>query len=221
MVTIAEIARQIGIPATTARDYVRRFPQYFPKKDVAGQRHPMYMDYAKDILTDITKGYRDGKSHDEIDNDLTRKYPLIVSHDDENKQRPQGNDGDATATSTSLTKTTQSSNDIITALQVQEFRMLQRLTENVEKLTAIHEENRELHAKVDRLEKMLQEVIQSAKSTNNRQSVDLPVKDGKTSGKRATSPQKEVKKASGKTETKQDKKGQKQTKKGFFSRIFG
>lgn len=143
MVSIQEIATQLNIPATTARDYVRRFKGFFITKQVAGKRFPLYLDNAKDILQDIVMGYKKGLSTDEINEELRTKYGYFVENEDDEEQRTQSNNGGMT--------TAKSSIDIVTSLQVQQFQWLQRQSEFLEKQQQLMERQTELLEKITSL----------------------------------------------------------------------
>src|SRR5258706_1211637 len=90
MVTVAEIARNIGIPATTAREYVGRFKPFFPTKKVTGKRYPMHPETAELIMRDIVDSYAKSMTTDDITNLLKDKYAMNADIVDETKSETNG-----------------------------------------------------------------------------------------------------------------------------------
>src|ERR687893_168681 len=108
MVTIAEVAERLKIPASTGREYVKRFKPFFPTKKVAGARFPKYPDIAIEIMQDIVEGYKKQQSTEDIFDFLQGKYPLDAEELDRQQQQEQyvlnsGNDVMKTTPSTSQT----------------------------------------------------------------------------------------------------------------------
>jgi len=199
MVTIAEIAKELDIPATTAREYTSRFKEYFVKKETAGKRWPVYLDEARDVLKDIVEGYRKDLSTEEIRDELRTKYPVFVNDNNDTQQRTQNVNNESTTTSGAVTSP-RSSLDIVAQLQVQQFQWLQRQSELMERQT-------ELLERVVTLTEQLQARTEVKRSiTPNRK---------KNASKRNTEPRKQAQKPVAKTNTKQKQN------KGLLKRFFG
>lgn len=159
MVTVADIARDLNIPPTTAREYVHRFKNYFPTKQVAGKRFAQHLDIAKDILKDIIEGYKNGQGTDEIEEVLHGKYPEIIQVDDDKTQQPQTDNNKVTAT------TSVSALDIVAGFQVRQFQML----ENQQNL---------LIKQTELMQKMF-ELLENKNKANNRRKVGVVSKRSK------------------------------------------
>jgi hypothetical protein len=132
MVTIAEVAERLKIPASTAREYVKRFKPFFPTKKVAGARFPKYPDIAIEIMQDIVEGYKKQQSTDDIFDLLQQKYPLDAELLDRQQRQTQnvpdsGNDVMMTAPPTS-----QTSLDLYLKMQASQFQVLQQMTQVLE-----------------------------------------------------------------------------------------
>src|SRR5215212_5067755 len=132
MVTITEVAERLKIPASTGREYVKRFRPFFPTKKVAGSRFPKYPDIAIEIMQDIVEGYKKQLSSDDIFDLLQQKYPLDAELLDRQQQQTQnisrsGNDVMITATPTS-----QTSLDLYMKMQATQFQVLQQMTQVLE-----------------------------------------------------------------------------------------
>jgi hypothetical protein len=132
MVTIAEVAERLKIPASTGREYVKRFKPFFPTKKVAGARFPKYPDIALEIMQDIVEGYKKQQSTDDIFDLLQQKYPLDAELLDRQQQQTQNipnsnNDAMITAPTTS-----QTSLDMYVKMQASQFQVLQQMTQVLE-----------------------------------------------------------------------------------------
>jgi hypothetical protein len=132
MVTIAEVAERLKIPASTGREYVKRFKPFFPTKRVAGARFPKYPDITLEIMQDIVEGYKKQQSTDDIFDLLQQKYPLDAELLDRQQQQAQnipksGNDVMMTAPPTS-----QTSLDLYLKMQASQFQVLQQMTQVLE-----------------------------------------------------------------------------------------
>jgi len=132
MVTIAEVAERLKIPASTAREYVKRFKPFFPSKKVAGARFPKYPDLTVEIMRDIVEGYKNQQSTEDIFDSLQGKYPLDADLLDRQQQQTQnipksGNDAMTTTPSTSQTQL-----DMYIKMQAAQFQVLQQMTQVLE-----------------------------------------------------------------------------------------
>jgi hypothetical protein len=132
MVTIAEVAERLKIPASTAREYVKRFKPFFPTKKVAGARFPKYPDLSLEIMQDIVEGYKEQQSTEDIFDLLQGKYPLDAELLDRQQRQTQnvpdsGNDVMMTAPPTS-----QTSLDMYVKMQASQFQVLQQMTQVLE-----------------------------------------------------------------------------------------
>jgi hypothetical protein len=131
MVTIAEVAQKLNIPATTAREYVKRFRPFFPTKKVAGSRFLKYPDIAFDVLQDIIKGYKNQLSTEDVFDALQQKYPLDVELLDQ-QQRTQNMLKSTDDMMITATPTSQTSVDVYTKMQVAQFQTLNQMTKVLE-----------------------------------------------------------------------------------------
>lgn len=132
MVTIAEVAETLKIPASTGREYVKRFRPFFSTKKVAGSRFPKYPDVALEIMQDIVDGYRKQLSTDDIFDLLQQKYPIDVELLERQQRHAQNvlnsnNDVIITASTTS-----QTSLDMYVKMQETQFQVLQQMTKVIE-----------------------------------------------------------------------------------------
>lgn len=201
MLTIAEIAKELDIPSTTAREYVGRFKEYFPTKDVAGKRWPVYLDTAKDVLKDIVEGYKNNQSTEELREDLRAKYPVFIEGHNEDQQRTQNYNNESTTTM-GVVGATKSSLDIVTQLQVQQFQWLQKQSEMLEKQTEL----------LERVVTLMEKLEQKDKATGTERA--NPHKAKKTLSKRPTKPQ-------NRQEKKQQPEQKEPERKGLFGKLFG
>lgn len=174
------MAKELGIPATTAREYVGRFKEYFPTKKVAGKRWAVYLDTSQDTLKDIVDGYKNGMSSDEIREELQVKYPINIDADNEKLQRGKSDNNAITTTASSL--------DIVTQLQVQQFQWLQKQSELMERQTEL----------LERMVKMTEDL--QVKTASRR---PTSPKKKKSPSKRNTEPRKQPQK---RQQTKKTKK---------------
>jgi len=93
--SLKEIARQLGIPYTSAREYVKRFAPYFPTQKIPGIRWPVYPEDATQRLQIIRDGYQQGLQAHALYNKLAEKYGAIVEvARDENENTNEFNDID-------------------------------------------------------------------------------------------------------------------------------
>jgi hypothetical protein len=132
MVTIAEVAERLKIPASTGREYVKRFKPFFLAKKVAGARFPKYPDIALEVMQDIVGGYKKQQSTDDIFDLLQQKYPLDAEELDRQQQQTQNipnsnNDAMMTAPTTSQTQL-----DMYIKMQATQFQVLQQMTQVLE-----------------------------------------------------------------------------------------
>jgi hypothetical protein len=132
MVTIAEVAERLKIPASTAREYVKRFRPFFPSKKVAGARFPKYPDLSIEIMQGIVEGYKEQQSTEDIFDLLQGKYPLDAELLDQQQQQiqnvPKSSDDAAIATP----PTSQTSLDMYIKMQATQFQVLQQMTQVLE-----------------------------------------------------------------------------------------
>ena len=122
MVTVAEIARNIGIPATTAREYVGRFKQFFPTRKVSGKRYPMHPNTAENVMRDIVEGYARNMTTDEVTNLLKEKHPISADVIDE-EEPTRGNN------SHSSVPTDNSTMELLTRMNNMQMQLMQRMTD--------------------------------------------------------------------------------------------
>jgi hypothetical protein len=194
MVTIAEVAERLKIPASTAREYVKRFKPFFPTKKVAGARFPKYPDITVEIMQDIVEGYKKQQSTDDIFDLLQQKYPLDAELLDQQQRQTQNvpnpnNDAMMTAPPTS-----QTSLDLYLKMQASQFQVLQQMTQ-------VLENNNKLIAELITL-------VKSQQTPPEKVAIKSEVK------RKAASPQQKRAKQTKKTEPAKPKK------KGFFSSFF-
>jgi hypothetical protein len=132
MVTVAEVAEKLKIPASSAREYVKRFRPFFPTKKVAGSRFPKYPDIAFEVMRDIVEGYKKELSTDDLFDLLQQKYPLDAELLDRQQQQAQNvpNPSDDIMITTPTTSPT--SLDFYTKMQATQFQVLQQMTQVLE-----------------------------------------------------------------------------------------
>lgn len=127
MVSGSEIAKELGIPATTCRDYIRRFSTFFVGKRVAGSRWEMFPDNAVEIMQEIAKGYKTGLSGEEIREGLSKKYPQIY----DGRRQVKNDDNETTAGGRSLVVTGGTSMDLVAEIMARQHETMNRLIETV------------------------------------------------------------------------------------------
>jgi hypothetical protein len=132
MVTIAEVAERLKIPATTGREYVKRFKPFFPTKKVAGARFPKYPDIAIEIMQDIVDGYKKQLSTDDIFDFLQQKYPLDAEELDRQQQQTQNIPNSSNDMMMTAPTTSQTSLDMYIKMQATQFQVLQQMTQVLE-----------------------------------------------------------------------------------------
>jgi hypothetical protein len=132
MVTIAEVAERLKIPASTGREYVKRFKPFFPTKKVAGSRFPKYPDIALEIMQDIVEGYKKQQSTDDIFDFLQQKYPLDAELLDRQQQQIQNIPNSSNDAMMTAPTTSQTSLDMYIKMQASQFQVLQQMTQVLE-----------------------------------------------------------------------------------------
>src|SRR5918992_268633 len=132
MVTIAEVAERLKIPASTGREYVKRFKPFFPTKKVAGARFPKYPDIALEIMQDIVEGYKKQASTDDIFDLLQGKYPLDAELLDRQQQQIQNIPKSGNDAMIATPPTSQTSLDMYIKMQATQFQVLQQMTQVLE-----------------------------------------------------------------------------------------
>jgi hypothetical protein len=131
MVTIAEVAERLKIPASTGREYVKRFRPFFPTKKVAGSRFPKYPDIALEIMQDIVEGYKKQQSTDDIFDLLQQKYPLDAELLDR-QQQTQNILNPSSDAMIATPATSQTALDMYIKMQATQFQVLQQMTQVLE-----------------------------------------------------------------------------------------
>jgi hypothetical protein len=203
MVTIAEVAERLKIPASTAREYVKRFKPFFPTKKVAGARFPKYPDITLEIMQDIVEGYKKQQSTDDIFDLLQQKFPLDAELLDRQRQQTQNipnSDNDVMMTAP---PTSQTSLDLYLKMQASQFQVLQQMTQVLEN------NNKLMERLIGLLDK--QQTPQSKEAIKS----EVKQKEVSPKQKRAKPQPKQPKKVS-----KQPKKPE-QKRKGFLSFLRG
>jgi hypothetical protein len=132
MVTIAEVAERLKIPASTGREYVKRFKPFFPTKKVAGSRFPKYPDLALEIMQDIVEGYKKQQSTDDIFDQLQQKYPLDAEELDRQQQQTQNIPNSSNDMMMTAPTTSQTALDMYIKMQASQFQVLQQMTQVLE-----------------------------------------------------------------------------------------
>lgn len=135
MVTVAEIARNIGIPATTAREYVGRFKPFFPTKKVTGKRYPMHPETAELIMRDIVDSYAKNMTTDDITNLLKDKYAMNADIVDETKTETNNH---PSSNSKSLS-TDNATLEIISRMSNMQMQLMQKMTEVLDRNNEVME----------------------------------------------------------------------------------
>jgi hypothetical protein len=132
MVSIAEVAGRLNIPASTGREYVKRFKPFFPARKVIGARFPKYADIALEIMQEIVRGYKKQLSTEEIFDLLQQKFPLdseLLNRQQRQAQNISNSSDDLMITAPS---TSQTSLDINMKMQATQFQVLQQMTQVLE-----------------------------------------------------------------------------------------
>lgn len=137
MVTVAEIARTIGIPATTAREYVGRFKSFFPTKKVSGKRYPMHPESAEDIMRDIVDSYAKGLTTDDITNVLKEKYPMSADVVEEEETKTNGHNQHTNGNGKALADT--SALQLISQMNNMQMQLMQKMTEVLDRNNQVME----------------------------------------------------------------------------------
>lgn len=125
MVTVAEIARNIGIPATTAREYVARFRSFFPTRKVTGKRYPMHPNSAEEVMRDIVNAYARNITTDEVMNYLKEKHPMAADIVDDD----EGQIKSSSPTSAVATAADNSALELLTHMSNMQMQLMQRMTD--------------------------------------------------------------------------------------------
>lgn len=136
MVTVAEIARNIGIPATTAREYVGRFRAFFPTRKVVGKRYPMHPESAEDIMRDIVKAYADNITTDEVTNLLKEKYPIAADVVDEDRPNRSSSNNHSNLPATGSDN---QALEIISRMNNMQMQLMQKMTDVLDRNNQIME----------------------------------------------------------------------------------
>jgi hypothetical protein len=140
MVTIAKVAERLKIPASTGREYVKRFRPFFPTKKVAGSRFPKYPDIALEIMQDIVEGYKKQQSTDDIFDLLQQKYPLDAELLDRQQRQTQNVPDSSNDAMMTAPPTSQTSLDLYLKMQASQFQVLQQMTQVLENNNKLIEE---------------------------------------------------------------------------------
>ena len=131
MVTVAEIARNIGIPATTAREYVGRFKQFFPTRKVSGKRYPMHPNSAETVMRDIVTAYSRNMTTDEVVNFLKEKHPITADVIEEDETMTNSNNSPATTDNSAI--------EILTRMNNMQMQLMQRMTDVLDRNNQVME----------------------------------------------------------------------------------
>lgn len=135
MLTVAEMARNIGVPATTAREYVGRFKEFFPTKKVSGKRYPMHPETAELIMRDIVDSYARHMTTDDVTNLLKEKYPMDADIVDDEVEP----NGKKSAKSSSPTKVESNALEVISRMSTMQMQLMQKMTEVLDRNNQVME----------------------------------------------------------------------------------
>jgi DNA-binding transcriptional MerR regulator len=81
MLTLREIAEQLGLPESTVRYYRDRFSAFVPTVGRGRQRR--YREEAVDVLRAVAEGLRNQKSAEEVEELLAAQFPRYVELEEE------------------------------------------------------------------------------------------------------------------------------------------
>jgi DNA-binding transcriptional MerR regulator len=81
LLTLAEIAKQLDIPESTARFYRDRFPKYIPS--VGEGRQKRYRPETVEVLRFIAEGFKNNVTATELEEELSRVFARNVHPQDE------------------------------------------------------------------------------------------------------------------------------------------
>lgn len=80
--TLTQMAKDTGVKYTTARDWVAKFGQYFPTREMPNVRWPVYDADAADILALIKSIYAKGGQTHNVWAALEERFGTIIEHPD-------------------------------------------------------------------------------------------------------------------------------------------
>ena len=137
-----------NMPASTGREYVKRFQPFFPTTKVPGSRFPKYPDTALEIMRDIVEGYKKQLSSDELFDLLQQKYPFdaeLLTRQQRQAQNVSNPNYDVMITTPA---TSQTSLDIYSKMQATQFQVLHQMTQVLQNNNKLMERFIELLRKV-------------------------------------------------------------------------
>ncbi len=219
MLTLREIAQQIGKPETTVRDTRWKVDRYLIDKQVAGKRFVQFTDTAVDVFRDYAIGKDQGLDDAEIHEQLSAKYPVTIKEGNDGKaQRSRSDDVHGRTTTPPLSQTT--SIDIYTRLQVTSFQIIQQqaqaLTTALDKLTVVIDQNQKL---IEQNQKILEALQARGEQTPPVATEKKSAPTHHTKPKHTTGANKRTQRAK-ETETPPEKKTE-PPRISLFKRIFG
>lgn len=145
LLTIAEIAKRLDIPESTARYYRDRFSEFVPS--VGDGRQRRYRPAAIEVLRIVAEGFKNELSATEIKSRLSAIYPLNVEVDNEQQQQT------AAAQQQTLLTPEDRQREIVAREKL--AAALQALADQKEKLMQLDKKDRELEEKSLELERRI------------------------------------------------------------------
>jgi hypothetical protein len=77
MKTLAEIAEQLRIPASTVRFYAKNYREFLPARKLEGERWEKYEDLAVDVIRLIADETKTGKNRTEVRSLLNKRFSPV------------------------------------------------------------------------------------------------------------------------------------------------
>ena len=155
LLTIADIAKKLGLPESTVRYYRDRFPEYVPS--VGGGRRRRYRPEAVDVLRFIADGLRNERTATEIAEALGRMFPKTLDVHDEPQQPTAAAQQQPTAMTYEPQQDRNQTAAVMFAIMAQQAQAIQQIAASLDKLAAQAEAADALRKEVERLRNELAE----------------------------------------------------------------
>lgn len=142
LLTIAEIAKRLKIPESTARYYRDRFTEFVPS--VGSGRQRRYRPEAVEVLRTIAEGFQNELTATEIKSRLLSMFPLNIEEEKEQQQSTTAAQQQSFLTAEDRQRESMAREKLAAALQA--------LADQKEKLLLLDQKDRELESRIAKLE---------------------------------------------------------------------
>jgi len=166
LLTIADIAKKLGLPESTVRYYRDRFPEYVPS--VGEGRGRRYRPEAVDVLRFIADGLRNDRTATDIAEALSRMFPKTVDVNEEPQQSTAAAQQQPTAMTYEPQQDRNQTAAVMFAIMAQQAQAIQQIAASLDKLAAQAEAADALRKEVERLRNELAETAMARRKAEEK-----------------------------------------------------